>query len=148
MIRKKPDGARSSVAFLLAQVGARAALEFAKALIPLRLAPCDAGIVRLLNYSPGIRQQDLARKLDLHARRLVAVIDALLDRLTSGDGEMLRAIGEVARAHNEAICFGLDTAESAQLAGPLQRIAVRHELAPSVHPGYRDLGVATLKGTP
>lgn len=138
--------------------GARAAQEFAKALIPLKLTPCDAGIVRLLNHSPGISQQALARKLDMHASRLVAVIDALEERglvvreansqdrriyslrLTSAGEEMLRAISEVARSHNEAICVGLDMAERAELAGLLQRIAARYELTPGVHPGYRDLG--------
>ena len=124
MTRKQPDGPRTSVAFLLAQVGARAAQEFAKALMPLKLAPADAGILRLLSHSPGISQQDLARKLDMHASRLVAVIDALEERalvvreanaqdrliyslqLTDAGEEMLRAIGEVARAHNEAIASG------------------------------------------
>lgn len=56
--------------------------------------------------------------------------------------QVLRAIGEVARAHNEAICFGLDPAERAALAALLQRIAARHELTPGVHPGYKDLRVA------
>ena len=158
MTRKQPGGARSSVAFLLAQVGRPRGAEFAKALIPLKLTPCDAGIVRLLNHSPGISQQALARKLDMHASRLVAVIDALEERglvvreansqdrriyslrLTSAGEEMLRAISEVARSHNEAICVGLDMAERAELAGLLQRIAARYELTPGVHPGYRDLG--------
>jgi hypothetical protein len=45
-----------------------------------------------------------------------------------------RDIGEVARAHNEAICFGLDPAERVPLAGLLQRIAVRHELTPGARP--------------
>jgi len=159
MTRKQPDGPRASVAFLLAQVGGRAAQEFAKALMPLKLIPADAGILRLLSHSPGISQQDLARKLDMHASRLVAVIDALEERglvirepnaqdrriyslrLTDAGEQMLRAIGEVARAHNEAICFGLDPAERAELAGLLQRIGARYELTPGVHPGYKDLRV-------
>jgi DNA-binding MarR family transcriptional regulator len=96
----------------------------------------------------------------MHASRLVAVIDALEERalvireanaqdrriyslrLTDAGEESLRGIGEVARAHNEAICFGLDPAERAGLAGLLQRIADRHELTPGVHPGYKDLRVA------
>jgi DNA-binding MarR family transcriptional regulator len=161
MTRKRPDGARTSLAFLLAQVGARAAQEFAKALLPLKLTPGDTGILRLLSHSPGISQQDLARKLDMHASRLVAVIDALEERslvareanaqdrrvyslrLTVAGEEMLRAIGEVARAHNEAICFGLNPAERAELAALLQRIAARHDLKPGIHPGYRDLGSAS-----
>ncbi|MGB8538398.1 MAG: MarR family transcriptional regulator [Acidobacteriaceae bacterium] len=160
MTRKQPDGPRTSVAFLLAQVGARAAQEFAQALTPLKLTPADAGILRLLSHSPGISQQDLARRLDMHASKLVAVIDALEEsalvvreanpqdrriyslRLTDAGAEKLRAIGEVARAHDEAICFGLNPAERAALAGLLQRIAARHELTPGVHPGYKDLRVA------
>ena len=160
MTSKPPDGPRTSVAFLLAQVGARAAQEFAKALAPLKLTPADAGILRLLSHSPGISQQDLARKLDMHASKLVAVIDALEEkalavreanaqdrriyslRLTNAGEEKLRAIGEVARAHNEAICFGLDPAERAALSGLLQRIAARHGLTPGVHPGYKDVRVA------
>src|SRR6266851_4038598 len=159
MTGKPPGGPRTSVAFLLAQVGARAAQEFAKALAPLKLTPADAGILRLLSHSPGISQQDLARKLDMHASKLVAVIDALEEkalavreanaqdrriyslRLTDAGEEKLRAIGEVARAHNEAICFGLDPAERAALSRLLQRIAARHELTPGVHPGYKDLRV-------
>jgi DNA-binding MarR family transcriptional regulator len=160
MTRKHSDGPRTSVAFLLAQVGARAAQEFAKALAPLKLTPADAGILRLLSHSPGISQQDLARKLDMHASKLVAVIDALEKsalvvreanaqdrriyslRLTDAGQEKLRAIGEVARAHNDAICFGLDPAERSALSGLLQRIAARHELTPDVHPGYKDMRVA------
>jgi hypothetical protein len=45
----------------------------------------------------------------------------------------------MARAHNEEICFGLEPAERAALAGLLQRIAVRHELTPGIHPGSKDL---------
>jgi DNA-binding MarR family transcriptional regulator len=160
MTSKSPGGPRTSIAFLLAQVGARAAQEFAKSLAPLKLTPADAGILHLLSHSPGISQQDLARKLDMHASKLVAVIDALEEkalavreanaqdrriyslRLTDAGEEKLRAIGEVARAHNEAICFGLDPAERAALSGLLQRIAARHELTPGVHPGYKDLRVA------
>ena len=96
----------------------------------------------------------------MHASRLVAFIDfpeekALVVRepnvqdrriyslrLTDAGEERLRAVGEVARAHNEAICFGLGPEERAALAGLLQRIAARHELTPGVHPGYKDLRVA------
>jgi hypothetical protein len=38
------------------------AQEFAKGLVPLKLAPADAGILRLLSHPPGISQQDLARE--------------------------------------------------------------------------------------
>jgi|ERR1700733_1911471 len=152
-----PDGSISSVAFLLAQVGACAAEEFAKGLAPLKFTPCDAGILRLLRNSPGLSQQDLARSLEMHASRLVAVIDALESRglvareenardrrtyslkLTSSGNEALLQIGQVARRHNEALCSTLDQDERNQLADLLARIAAKYELRPSVHPGYKKL---------
>jgi DNA-binding MarR family transcriptional regulator len=155
---KKPDTIRPRVAFLLAQVGARAAQVFAKALVPLKLAPCDAGILRLLSHSPDISQQELARRLDMHASRLVAVLDNLQERglvirnphpqdrrvyslqLTDAGSKMLRAIGKIAQDHNEIMSAGLNDAERAQLADLLQRIAARQGLTPGIHPGYKELG--------
>lgn len=152
-----PQGPQSSVAFLLSQVGARAAHEFARLLAPLQLAPSDAGILRLLRRSPGISQQNLARALDMHASRLVSVIDALEKRglvvrdpnpddrrlyslrLTDAGNDMLREIGLVARAHSELMTSGLSAEERTQLTALLQRIAERHGLTPGVHPGYKDL---------
>jgi DNA-binding MarR family transcriptional regulator len=152
------------VAFLLAQVGAGAARRFAKSLEPLQFAPSDAGILRLLARTPGISQQDLAQQLDMHASRLVGVIDALEKRglvareansadrrvyslhLTSAGQEALAAVGAVARAHNEAICAGLSAAEREQLGTTLEKIAAALDLKPGVHPGYREMskpGVAT-----
>ena len=151
------EGGRGSVAFLMSQVGAQAAQEFAKALKPLKLSPCDVGILRLLRRSPGISQQNLARALDMHASRLVAVIDALEERglvvreanpqdrrlyslrLTDAGQEMLGRVGQVARGHNERMCAGLDGEERTQLAALLQKIAVEQGLKAGVHPGYKDL---------
>lgn len=148
----------TSVAFLLAQVGACASDEFAKVLAPLKFTPGDAGIIRLLKSSPGISQQELARKLEMHASRLVAVIDALESRgllarqanatdrrthsleLTDAGSEALRQIGQVARRHNEAVCASLDDNERNQLAELLGRIAGQYGLRPGVHPGYKNLG--------
>jgi DNA-binding MarR family transcriptional regulator len=157
MKAKKRNGPGASVAFLLAQIGARAAHDFSQALTPLKLTPGDAGILRLLSHSPGISQQSLARMLDMHASRLVAVIDVMEERglivreqnpqdrrlyslhMTEAGREMLRAVSEVARAHNEAICSGLETSERTELIGLLQRIAARQGLTPGIHPGYKQL---------
>jgi len=156
MMQKSSErGPAGSVAYLLSQVGARSAQEFARLLAPLDLAPADAGILRLLRQSPGISQQGLAQTLGMHASRLVAVIDALEKRglvvrepnakdrrlyslrLTDAGMEILRSIGQVARAHNELMCSGLEAEECAELLRLLQRIAARQEMLPGVHPGYK-----------
>lgn len=157
MIEPRRAGSPVTVAFLMAQVGGRSAQEFAKGLTPLKLAPADAGILRLLGLSPSISQQDLARRLGMHASRLVAVIDTLEERglvvreshaqdrrvyslrLTEAGTEMLRNIGQVARAHEETMCAGLSSDERETLARLLQRVAQQHGLVPGVHPGYKDL---------
>jgi DNA-binding MarR family transcriptional regulator len=158
MANKPNEDAPHRVAFLLSQVGGRSAQEFARLLAPLKLTPADAGILRLLRHSEGISQQNLAKALNMHASRLVALIDALesdglvvrephaTDRrlyslkLTSKGTEVLRSIGDLARQHNELMCAGLSAAECAQLESLLQKIAQRQGLIPGVHPGYKDIG--------
>jgi DNA-binding MarR family transcriptional regulator len=158
MAQRKLQRNQDSVAFLLAQVGARSAQLFASLLAPLDFTPPDAGILRLLHLSPGISQQELAQRLNMHASRLVAVIDSMEQRgllkrqanpqdrrfyalhLTEAGREAIAAIGRVARAHEEAVCAGLDAAERARLSQLLQKIAAQQGLAPGVHPGYRNLG--------
>lgn len=154
----------ASVAFLLAQIGTRAAQRFAEVLAPLRFTPPDAGILRLLSRSPGISQQELASRLDMHASRLVAVIDSLESKglvareanandrriyalqLSDVGRAALAEIGKVARAHDEAICAGLDAVEREQLAALLQKVAAEQGLAPGVHPGYRTMGETKQRG--
>lgn len=147
-----------TIAFLLSQVGGRSAQVFAEMLNPLHFVPSEAGILRLLDRAPGISQQELSRRLNMHASRLVAIIDGLEGRdlvtretntqdrriyclrLTAAGREALADIGRVARAHEEAMCDGLSDTERAHLAGLLRRIAARHGLAPGIHPGYKTLG--------
>jgi DNA-binding MarR family transcriptional regulator len=156
-------GRQLSVAFLLSQVGSLAAREFSKLLEPLKFSPPDAGILRLLNRSPGISQQELARRLDMHASRLVAVIDSLEQRdlvqreanpadrrlyslrLTKHGTEALSAIGRIAQEHNEKICVGLNSAERETLGALLERIALAHGLESGIHPGYREMGRDTTR---
>jgi len=158
MNSEKNTGGSPNVAFLIAQVGARAAQEFARLLEPLQLTPPDAGILRTLGQSPGISQQELANRLGMHASRLVAILDTLEERglvlrkaraedrrlyaleLTEMGRDALHAIGLAARAHNEVMCAGLDDAERAQLRDLLEKIAANHGLVPGVHPGYKTLG--------
>ena len=158
MAGKTTGSSENQVAFLLAQVGGQAAQRFATALEPLGFTPPESGILNLLSRSPGISQQELARRLEMHASRLVAVIDSLEERglvtrepnprdrrlyslqLSSAGSDALAAIGRVARMHNEAMCAALEATERKQLAALLKKVALQQGLAPGIHPGYRRLG--------
>jgi DNA-binding MarR family transcriptional regulator len=147
-------------AFLLAQLGAHAASQFAERLRVLDLAPADAGILRLLRVASGLSQQELAGKLRIHPSRLVAILDNLeklgvLERrpnpddrrlyslhLTKGGEEVLGRIGKVAREHQDALLAALSDEERAALGSLLLRIADQQRLSRGVHPGYRLMGAS------
>lgn len=145
-------------AFLLAQVGAHAAAQFAERLGALQLSPPDAGILRLLRTTSGISQQELSGRLRIHPSRLVAILDNLERRglverranpddrrlyslhLTADGGEMLNGIGRIGREHQDALLASLNAEERVQLNGLLQRIADQQGLTRGIHPGYQRLG--------
>lgn len=145
-------------AFLLAQLGAHAASQFAERLRVLDLTPPDAGILRLLRIAAGLSQQELAAKLKIHPSRLVAILDNLEKRgfverranpddrrlyslhLAQAGGETLERIGRVAREHQNALFSSLNKEERDTLATLLVRIADQQGLVRGVHPGYQRLG--------
>ena len=145
-------------AFLLAQLGAHAASQFAERLGVLELTPPDAGILRLLRTAAGLSQQELAAKLQIHPSRLVAILDNLEKRrlverranpddrrlyslhLTKDGGELLERIGKVAREHQDALLTALTKEERNELTSLLLRIADQQGLVRGVHPGYQRLG--------
>ena len=149
---------REQPAFLLAQLGAHAASQFAERLAVLDLTPPDAGILRLLHIAAGLSQQELAAKLNIHPSRLVAILDNLEKRgfverranpddrrlyslhLAQAGGEALERIGRVAREHQDALLSALSKEERDQLANLLLRIADQQGLVRGVHPGYQRLG--------
>jgi DNA-binding MarR family transcriptional regulator len=142
-------------AFLLAQLGAHAASQFAERLRVLDLNPADAGILRLLRVTSGLSQQELAGRLKIHPSRLVAILDNLEKRgflerrpnpddrrlyslhLTKSGEEVLGRIGKVAREHQDAMLVALTDEERATLGSLLLRIVDQQGLARGVHPGYR-----------
>lgn len=152
-----PTG-RSSASFLIAQVGAHAASQFAKRLAKLKLAPRDAGILRILNSRPAITQQALATTLGMVPSRLVALVDdmearGLIERRENADDRRryalhitergrstLETIGRVSREHSQALFAAISEDEQRQLATLLERIADEQGLARGVHPGYRQSG--------
>jgi DNA-binding MarR family transcriptional regulator len=145
-------------AFLLAQLGAHAASQFAERLGVLELTPPDAGLLRLLRVAAGLSQQELAAKLQIHPSRLVAILDNLEKRglverranpddrrlyslhLTKDGGELLERIGKVAREHQDALLTALNREERNELTTLLLRIADQQGLVRGVHPGYQRLG--------
>jgi DNA-binding MarR family transcriptional regulator len=149
---------RGEPAFLLAQLGAHAASQFAERLRVLDLTSADAGILRMLRIASGLSQQELAGKLSIHPSRLVAILDNLEKRgylerrsnlddrrlyslhLTKGGEEFLGRIGKVAREHQDALLAALSAEERAALGALLLRIADQQGLARGVHPGYRFMG--------
>jgi DNA-binding MarR family transcriptional regulator len=151
---------RKEPAFLLAQLGAHAASQFAEKLKVLDLAPPDAGILRLLRVAAGLSQQELAGKLGIHPSRLVAILDNLEKRgfmerrpnpgdrrlyslhLTPGGEQALGKIGKVAREHQQALLAALNDEERQALGALLLRIADQQRLTRGVHPGYQRLGGA------
>ena len=145
-------------AFLLAQLGAHAAAQFAEKLRVLELTPADAGILRRLRVEAGPSQQELAGRLQIHPSRLVAILDNLEKRglverraherdrrlyaiqLTGNGEEILEKIGKVAREHQEVLLSALSKEERDSLAALLLKIADRQGLVRGVHPGYQQMG--------
>ena len=147
-----------STAFLLAQVGAKAAASFATRLQALDLVPAHAGALRAIARSAGISQQALASLLGMVPSRLVVLLDELEKRglverrdhpedrrvyaihLTDKGSRTMTEIGRVARAHDDAVCAALSEKEREVLWGLLSRIADEQMLTPGVHPGFARVG--------
>src|SRR5258708_18186192 len=131
------DIEKGQPAFLLAQVGAYAATQFAERLGALHLSPPDAGILRLLRMAAGISQQELSAKLQIHPSRLVAILDNLEQRklverkpnpqdrrlyslhLTKDGGEILERIGKLAQEHHDALPSTLSSDHRAKMTDML-----------------------------
>jgi DNA-binding MarR family transcriptional regulator len=162
-MKPAPDNPSGSLPFLLAQVGAHAAMKFAERLERLKLSPPHAGILGLLRRSAGQSQQDVAESLGMHPSRMVAILDelesmGLVERranpddrrvyalyLTPAGDKALRDIAKVNSEHLESLCAALDDSEREELARLLQRVAREQGLRPGVHPGFARMG---RKGRP
>jgi DNA-binding MarR family transcriptional regulator len=152
---------KAPLAFLLAQVGAHAAMRFGERISRLNLTPPDTGILRMLGTSGGLSQQELSTRLGIHPSRLVAILDALEERrlverrpnsddrrqyalhLTEQGHGMLSETGRIGCEHIESLCASLTAAEREQLGELLQKIATEQGLSPGVHPGYQRMRPGT-----
>jgi DNA-binding MarR family transcriptional regulator len=142
-------------AFLLAQLGAHAAAQFAQRIAALSLTPAQAGLLRLVAWTPGQSQQAIARQLGTPPSRLVLLVDGLQDRgllerrrnpddrrhyalfLTEEGARFMRDLGQAGSAHEADLMTGLDEDEQAVLHSLLTRLAQAQGLTAGVHPGYR-----------
>lgn len=143
------------MAFLLAQLGAYAAEQFAGRIAELGLRPTHAGLLGLVARQPGLSQQGLAEVLGTPPTRLVALLDDLQARgaierrrnpsdrrlhaihLTNAGRALMRELAAVAAAHEKDLTDGLDDNQRDRLRAALIHIAEHHHLTPGVHPGYR-----------
>lgn len=150
-------GGPTGLAFLLAQLGAHAAMRFGERLAAVGLAPPDAGVMRKIGNDPDITQQALAQHLGVMPSRVVALIDRLEQkglvervgspedrrayalRLTARGRQGLQEVMRIAAEHERDLCAALDEKERQTLAALCGRIARHQGLTPGVHPGYRQL---------
>jgi DNA-binding MarR family transcriptional regulator len=157
--RETQEGAvpprRAGSAFLLAQLGAHAAAQFAERISELDLTPPQAGLLRLIAWNPGQSQQAIAGQLGTPASRLVLLVDGLEERglierrrdpadrrhyalYLTGDGtQFMKELGRLGAAHEDVMTDGLTADERAILNDLLNRLAARQGLTAGVHPGYR-----------
>jgi DNA-binding MarR family transcriptional regulator len=150
--------ASHAVAFLLSQLGAHATALFSERIASLDLVPPQVGFLRLVGGEPGSSQQAIAGRLGIAPSRLVPLIDDMEERglverrrdpqdrrnhalyLTAEGGRLMGQLSQVAFAHEDAVCAGLDPKERQQLGALLERVAANQGLSPGVHPGYRHVG--------
>jgi DNA-binding MarR family transcriptional regulator len=164
-IPRASSKAAASPSFLLAQVGGHAAAKFGERLSVLGLTPPHVGILGAIDRSEGLSQQALCERLRVLPSRFVTLVDELEQRelverrdnpddrrsyalhLTDKGRSTMKAIGQVAREHQEALCAALNGEEREQLAALLRRIADQQGLTPGVHPGFGRLGPKPSSGT-
>ena len=144
-------------AFLLAQLGAHAALRYAEKVAALDLDPAQTGVLHLIAREPGRSQQALAAQLGVAPSRVVALVDGLEGRgllerrrsatdrrvhelhLTGQGEELLSRLREVTKAHEGDVTAALTADERRLLVELLRKVADQQGLTPGVHPGYRRL---------
>jgi DNA-binding MarR family transcriptional regulator len=145
---------RSSLAFLLSQLGAHVAAKFAERVGKVGLAPPHVGILLRLAGSEGLTQGALCETLAVVPSRVVALVDelealGLVERRSSPNDRRAYALHitkkgrakvdvvvQVASEHEEALFRALNAQDRKQLSGLLRRVADEQGLRPGVHPGF------------
>jgi DNA-binding MarR family transcriptional regulator len=128
-------------AYLLVQLGTRAARLFAERLAPLGLEPRHAGMLNRLAANEGKSQQAIGELIELNPTRMVFLVDELEQRglverrrnaadrrsyalyLTDSGHDVLRQVAAVAAGHSESFGAALTQAERDQLSALLRKLA-------------------------
>jgi DNA-binding MarR family transcriptional regulator len=145
-----------SLAFLVSQVGAHSARQFAGMLEPLGLSPGAYGVLSHVALEEGRTQQQIADALGIHRNNMVGLIDDLegagwvrrqrnqQDRrafqihLTASGRALVGRVDKLVPALDEEIGDGLSAAERRHMIDLLQRVAASAGLSSGVHPHLRD----------
>ncbi len=146
------DRYADSLAFLLSQVGARAAQIFADRLIPLGVSPRAFGVMSNLEGGASQTQQELADALGIHRNNMVGLIDELeaagwvrrhrserdrraFDvRLTRSGSALVARVNRLIPALDAEIGRALTESEERTMVALLARVAAALDLRPGVHP--------------
>lgn len=140
-------------AYLLVQLGTRAARRFAERLAPLELEPRHAGMLLRLAVSEGRSQQAIGELIGLNSTRMVFLVDELEQRglverrrndadrrsyalyLTDAGWAKLRQVRQVAGQHQAELGSSLSPAERAELTSLLRRLAAEQGITEQNLPG-------------
>jgi DNA-binding MarR family transcriptional regulator len=145
----RPAGAvgHDGFAYLLVQLGTRAARLFAEGLAPLGLEPRHAGMLLRLAANEGKSQQAIGELIELNPTRMVFLVDELEQRglvqrrrnaadrrsyalyLTERGHDALRQVAAAAAGHSESFGAALTQAERDQLTALLRKLAAEQGIA-------------------
>lgn len=148
-----PGTGEADFAYLLVQLGAHLAQEFAERLAPLGLEPRHAGTLFRLAASEGLSQQAIGDLIGLNPTRMVFLVDELeqlglverrknpADRrsyalyLTGEGRDKLREMRESTIKHQDELGASLTAAERVQLTSLLRRLAAEQGITEHSLPG-------------
>jgi DNA-binding MarR family transcriptional regulator len=148
-----PDPGEADFTYLLVQLGAHLAQEFAERLAPLGLEPRHAGTLFRLAATEGLSQQAIGDLIGLNPTRMVFLVDELeqlglverrknpADRrsyslyLTDKGRDKLREIRASTIKHQDELGASLTKTERVQLTSMLRRLAAEQGITEHSLPG-------------
>lgn len=145
-------GLHRRIPFLLSQLGAHVAEDFARRLQPYGVEPRAYAVLQALTDEDGQSQRRLSERLGIHRNVMVTMIDKLerqglvkrmphpADRrafavtLTERARELVPALDAEVSAQEDEITAGLTSTEREEMLKYLQRVSAQAGLTPGVHP--------------